>query len=565
MRIQQFILENFRSITHLQLNDIQNLNCFIGAHNSGKTNILTGISVFWDPFIRAKVQKKQLEQKTIPKQDFDTPGSILSYLGNVNSIHGKFKLLLDDKTEILSSWIENSYIRQAFLNIAKSYRINYSVLDFLSEIEKLVDPRSISGFVFDLKLNPESLSYVEEKCFLCLNNGEEIRFNSENLPVILQVIGNIFIRRFQDISFERESLTQNLLKILQDKDYNTISLIEGFLKDILDQEFIFNLGSVGKNIKYGQEVEVTIERAFSSPLWRISSGTTRIIALSYLLTASPMNQIIILDDPGLYLHPKGERALAKKLEKLSKDHQIFLSTHSSRFLIGHAYLVELRKGWTKIRPIRGGKSMKRVVKLLGIRPSDSFGSDVVVFTEGRIDAQVYRVFEDKIKMDSEISKFKRVTYIGVGGWTNIKFALSIELLRSKFVHSKAVAVTDGDIVGSDHYYKIKNNWETVFPKNSFLSLKEECIESLFLNNPIVFIRLSKDLQNKSIPSLDELQKLIALKRNQGVSDKTITMKILEKYLSQEYRSTFAEKLAKCFKREEIPEYIVDFFNQFILS
>lgn len=564
MRIQNLTLENFRSIAHLKLKEIQNLICFIGPHNSGKTNILTGISVFWDPYIRANVQRKQLKQKSYVQHDFDTSGSILSYLSSTNSIHGKFHLKFANKIENLTSWINNSSIRQAFLETSRSNRTSYSVSDFLSEIEMLANLNSINGFIFDLKMNPEFLAFTEERCYLYLSNGEKISFESEKLPIFTQVIGNTFIRRFHDINFEKEFLTRNLVKVLQNNDYKTISLIEKFLKDILDQEFVFKLGDVSKNVKNGQEIEVTIERAFSSPLWRISASTARIISLAYLLIASPVNQIIILDEPGLYLHPKGERALARKLENLSRNHQIFLSTHSSRFLIGHAFIVELRKGWTKINPAQGKKSMKKVAKLLGIRPSDSFGSDVVVFTEGRTDARVYRVFEDKIKENERRSIITRVAYIGVGGWTNIKFVLSVELLRSKFVRSKAVAMTDGDIVGSDHYYKIKSNWEMVFPKNSFLSLKEECIESLFLNNPIVFTRLANDLGTESFPQLDEIKKIIQIERGQGVSDKTITVGIIEKNLNQVYRSLIAEKLAIRFRKEEIPQYIVDFFKEFIL-
>lgn len=564
MRIQNLTLENFRSIAHLKLKEIQNLICFIGPHNSGKTNILTGISVFWDPYIRANVQRKQLKQKPYVQHDFDTtPGSILSYLSSTNSIHGKFHLKFANKIENLTSWINNSSIRQAFLETSRSHRTSYSVSDFLSEIEMLANLNSISGFIFDLKMNPEFLAFTEEKCYLYLSNGEKISFESEKLPIFTQVIGNTFIRRFHDINFEKEFLTRNLVKVLQNNDYKTISLIEKFLKDILDQEFVFKLGDVSKNVKNGQEIEITIERAFSSPLWRISASTARIISLAYLLIASPVNQIIILDEPGLYLHPKGERALARKLEDLSRNHQIFLSTHSSRFLIGHAFIVELRKGWTKISRAQGKKTMKKVVKLLGIRPSDSFGSDVVVFTEGRTDARVYRIFEDKIKTNERRSTIRRVTYIGVGGWTNIKFALSVELLRSKFVRSKAVAMTDGDIVGSDHYYKIKSNWEMVFPKNSFLSLREECIESLFLNNPIVFTRLANEL-GTSFPQLDEIKKIIQIERDQGVSDKTITVGIIEKNLNQVYRSLMAEKLAIHFRKEEIPQYIVEFYTKFIL-
>ncbi len=564
MIIKNLSLENFRSIVFLSLNEIQNLNSFIGPHNSGKTNILTGISVFWDPYLRARVQRKKLKDSLgyQTKQDFGTPGSILSYLGNTKYIHGTFELILNSKKENLSSWMKNEVIQRSFIEISKSFKKTYSVQNFLSELEKLTDPSAITGFIFDLNLDSEFLSFTEEKCFICLSDGEKVQFDSEQLSIFIQVLGNVFFRRFHDIYSERKSLNNNLVKILQNRDYKAISLIEGFLKEILDQEFVFRLGNPTKSEKNQQEVEVTIERAFTSPLWRISSSTARIIALAHLFTSSPVNQIIILDDPGLHLHPKGERALARKLESLSNDNQIFLSTHSSRFLIGHAYLVELRKGWTKISSVRGRRSMKRIVKLLGIRPSDSFGSDVVVFVEGRTDARVYRVFEDKLK--SKVLRPTRVTYIGVGGWTNIKFTLSIELLRSKFVRSKAIAITDGDIVESDTYLKIKGSWGMVFPKETFLSLKEECIESLFLNNPAIFIRLTNNLGKDTFPDIEKLKAIITKKRNQGISDKTITVTIIEKYLNQKYRSSTAEKLAMMFKKEEIPQYLVEFYTQFIL-
>ena len=91
MIIKNLSLENFRSIVSIKLNEIQNLNSFIGPHNSGKTNILTGISVFWDPYLRAKVQRKKLKDSLgyQTKQDFSAPESILSYLGNTKFIHGK--------------------------------------------------------------------------------------------------------------------------------------------------------------------------------------------------------------------------------------------------------------------------------------------------------------------------------------------------------------------------------------------------------------------------------------------------------------------------------------------
>ncbi|MHA2074821.1 MAG: AAA family ATPase, partial [Candidatus Hodarchaeales archaeon] len=233
MRIKNFSLENFRSIASIELDDIPNLNSFIGPHNSGKTNILTGISVFWDPYLRAKVQRKQLKNSLgyQTKQDFGTPGSILSYLDNTKFIHGTFELSFSNEEEKLSSWKDNEFIKRSFNEITNTQRKTYPLSKFISELELLTDPSAITGFIFDLNLNPEFLSFTEEKCYLCLQTGEKVLFNSEGLSIFLQVLGNVYFRRFHDIYSERESLNNNLVKILQNRDYNAISLIEEFLKD----------------------------------------------------------------------------------------------------------------------------------------------------------------------------------------------------------------------------------------------------------------------------------------------------------------------------------------------
>jgi len=556
MYIHNLTLHNFRSIPRLKL-IFQSLNCFIGPHNSGKTNILDGISIFWDPSIRAKVQQNQL--KISLGQQVQQAPPILSYIGKTNTIRGVFELEVDKSIE---SWRENDYLRDIFTSTSFIHTQKRS-LDtfngFFENLETITNLSAISALKFDMTLSQEQLMFVEQQCYLRLKDAEYIPFESNDLPIIQQAIGSAFIRRFQETS-EHEFLNENISRIIKNKDYRAITAIESFLNDVIGQKFVFGLGQYYN----GQEIEVTIEQAFTSPLWRMSAGTLRIISLAYLLTASPVNQIIIIDDPGLYLHPKGERKLRRKLESFSKDHQLIFSTHSTRLLIGHAYLVELSQGWTKVRPIYGEKSMKKVVKLLGIRPSDSLGADVVVFVEGRTDARVFRAFEDILLGNQSRVSQNRISYIGVGGWTNMKFVLSIELLKSKFVQSHALAITDGDIVSSETYNKVKKNWASVFPENTFLSLKEDSIESLFVNNPMVFLRIASKIQN-GLPSINELQEFIYKKKERRLSDKSIVQDILAKYFGRRYGSSIAELLAKKFLIHEIPEYLVSFFNEYILQ
>jgi len=97
------------------------------------------------------------------------------------------------------------------------------------------------------------------------------------------------------------------------------------------------------------------------------------------------------------------------------------------------------------------------------------------------------------------------------------------------------------------------------------SLKEECIESLFLNNPKIFLRLLKE-KDRTIPSVSELLDYITKKRNRGISDKTITRELVLKYnISRKYSSALAERLARQFKDDEIPNYLVEFYKTHILK
>ncbi|WP_455140088.1 ATP-dependent nuclease [Candidatus Hodarchaeum mangrovi] len=559
MQLAKLSLRNFRSIANLSLSDLKSLNCFIGPHNSGKSNLLEGISVFWDGAFRAENQLQFPQEEVISSYNFE---NLLSYFGDSKSISGEFHLRVNDD---IQSWQDNEILRNIFVETAKFYRYsqaNQIFDEFLDLLTQITSHGEISHFVFNLSLQKELYTILEKKIYLQLRNGEKIPFPEEKVApeIIQEFFSRAFFSYFQTDSDFNRSLHTNLLNLLHEKNYQILSLIEEFLQDVLSQRFHFELGARTRNNH--QIIDVTIENAFTNPLWKISSSTKRIISLAWLLTCSPIGRIVIVDEPSLFLHPRGERALARKLEQFSRNHQIFFSTHSTRLLIGHAYLVDLHNGWTRIRPIKGEKTMKKVVNILGIQPSDSFGSDVVVFVEGRTDERVYRVFEDIIIGSGIRAAKNRVSFIPVGGWTNMKFVISIELLKSKFVRSRAVAITDGDILNSDNYDRVRNNWEMVFPKNTFFSLTEESIESLFLNNSVIFPRC---FTNSDSITIDQLNEYIQKRRNRGIPDKAILIELLEIYYGKRYRVPLAEALAKKFTKEEIPKDLQNFFISQILS
>ena len=53
------------------------------------------------------------------------------------------------------------------------------------------------------------------------------------------------------------------------------------------------------------------------------------------------NEIFLIDEPALHLHPKGQKDVLKIIEVLSKSHQIIYSTHSP-FLISKNFPQRIR-------------------------------------------------------------------------------------------------------------------------------------------------------------------------------------------------------------------------------
>lgn len=59
-----------------------------------------------------------------------------------------------------------------------------------------------------------------------------------------------------------------------------------------------------------------------------SEGLNGAISLFIHLMSIPENTIILLDDPGVHLHPSAQKDILKLMKRMSKEKQIFFSTHS---------------------------------------------------------------------------------------------------------------------------------------------------------------------------------------------------------------------------------------------
>jgi len=109
---------------------------------------------------------------------------------------------------------------------------------------------------------------------------------------------------------------------------------------------------------------------------------------------APEGMLLLFDEPGIHLHPQGQKDLLREMERLAKNNQIVYATHSP-FMIDRnhpASTLLVRKGFTKkdlgtrivYKPY--GKNWHSLHAALGITPADAFfPPDRVLVVEGSSD------------------------------------------------------------------------------------------------------------------------------------------------------------------------------------
>lgn len=156
----------------------------------------------------------------------------------------------------------------------------------------------------------------------------------------------------------------------------------------------------------------------------------------------PEGFVLLFDEPGIHLHPKGQKDLLRELRRLSVRNQIVYSTHSP-FMIDRndpAAAVLVQKGLRQ--PQRGtrlvtrpyGQNWAAVQGALGITASDSFfPADRVLLVEGRSD-KLY------------IGKYMTLCQKGTGADLNFLTVMDAEVREQVEDYVRMLLANDREIV-----------------------------------------------------------------------------------------------------------------------
>ncbi len=492
MKLIKFRIQNFRSITDSGWIDVNNLTCFVGLNEVGKSNILLALSKL-NPSEGAESIEDSLDYPATNEysnDDDELKKKIFAtalFKANTEDINGINTIIeLHNYNVPLVRRVEK--IKNEYFSFARNYKDE--VVIRLSNSEGMEGKHFFNGrnqkmFRAVCQILPKFLHYSEYECLDSYINlpkatsrikeyddsVNENYFQESSLKNLLKYFNLETPDKFNEwFTLKNEGQQSKQKKLMTSKSESLSKKFNEWWPDS-NCNFAFRLNGDVLEISVKDEQrknEIDLEQRSAGLKW----------AFSFFLTflADKRNNsedyILLLDDPGLTLHPIAQRALMELFQTISKKTQLLYTTHLP-FLIDGNNLDNVYKVYAD----KNDKSTKvtsdlqlddeenriqPVYAAIGIRAAESLfiDSDIVV-VEGESDQFYLSMIQNYLKTtDFKINR--NLAFIPAGGAKNIKNIVSVILGFKE--DEKPYVLVDSDSAGKDakkslrgKFYKTEQN------------------------------------------------------------------------------------------------------------
>ncbi|OJV28679.1 MAG: hypothetical protein BGO32_02370 [Bacteroidetes bacterium 37-13] len=444
IRIKKIQIKRYRSINDLTLNidESYNISTICGRNNVGKTNVLRAIALF---FNEIEYDKKI----DMPERKQFTGGS--------------------SKFPVITIWFEEGSDKY---EISKNYD---------------TPKESKEDFLFDGIKNGTNLT--EKEIIIFLKKIEFFYLESINIS-FPKTIGLLINEDFFEIEFGKTRLSKEKKKIkdnLVKAQIGIQKVLNDLVKEInpIFKEFENNWGidfDVPKDYNRFREllsndINFRLIDDTQTPIQSKGSGLQRLahilinLRIIQKLSENGKNCILLIDEPDIYLHSGLQKILKQKINELSSNVQIFITTHSKLFIdtytMKNVFLLDLdvEKKYSKRKEKYSNdlstylidytevSGQQKVKNSLGIQDDDYLSiSPVNIIVEGREDVKylssLFKVFG-----------FEDHNFIPAGGAQNIKNQLQHFNFKAKDYITKPYfkIIFDNDVEGRDAFDKVKED------------------------------------------------------------------------------------------------------------
>jgi putative ATP-dependent endonuclease of the OLD family len=421
MKIKRLLVYNFRSIKELDINT-SDLCALIGPNSSGKSNILRAIDLVlgegWTT--KAKIARELFndpEKPIIIEIEFVNPIVYTNKNGYDESI-AKIKLDMKLTPELYAKTTVNEdatfYSQEQFKKLCHFI--------YIPSERQLSSELRVSQWTMLGKL----MKIVYEN-YINKYGGNEQKLKKD-------FAGKIKLaKEFLEDDFAKEQITFDKFKASFRKHCveNSSGLASEF-EPILD---IYNLNWFYKTLQIHVKEDIP-EKHFDSE--EVGAGMQNLLMISIFQTYAELmggKVVFGIEEPEMYLYPQAQRALYKNLIKLSKDTQIFYSTHNQNFVDASRPddIVLLRKNVDKgtyklerdeyFSEETAEKRWHKIYTHFNTERNELFFAKKVILVEGDSDKILYSTLcEDRWGIDLDA---KGVSIISCGGKGGVNYFVGV--------------------------------------------------------------------------------------------------------------------------------------------
>lgn len=631
MILNEVTIRNFRSIKELDINPEPRCQIFVGEIEAGKSNILKAISYLSkESKPQKKDVREPSDGENIDMSYIDYDFKFTEEEHNIIFNHFKdiiyfpeTKRLLIDKKDCKLCLQElfkeiMGFIRVNFKKETRSTNI-FNIPDFEFESNwKLVSAKQTTLVVKNTKDGTEidiskykilDTKDLEIPTTAILENLTESNFKNLVAEFIIELINknipNVIFWEYNDKNllppkvnlanfckdpsmckplkamFDLEGII-NINEQIQDAQSKNRNSLKNLLKRVAKTttKHFQSVWPDYKNVEFtlepdGEDIVIAIKDTYNDyNLSDRSDGFKRFVTFLLLISAknksnSLVNSIIIVDEPEISLHIKGQKYLRDELINISKNNIVFYSTHSIFMIdknnIDRHYIVKKEKEVTNIKQVDKSNYMDEEVILnaLGYSIFESLKEFNIVF-EGWTDKQLFATSITRIptQYKNDINILKEYGTCFSEGVKDIKATCNI----LDMIPRKYLVLSDGDQPAKEkqkEFNKYNNN--TWYRYDEIYSTRKIITSEDFIKTNILYSELTKQLKAQNIQvtitEQDIIQapngriKIIEDKLKQQNIDKVVIKKILH---------DLKENIFSNLKNSQIEDDYYDFLKDLVI-
>ncbi|GLB29502.1 hypothetical protein LAD12857_14250 [Lacrimispora amygdalina] len=455
MQIISVHIKNFKSIENMEITDIENALILVGKNNTGKTGILDAIRAAANAYEVTKEDFNEKKQKieiimtlAITQDDLE-----LFHRAGIVSQYKRFETWLHDFTAKLPSYQEGklSFTYQASWNGETRFfdgyhKNNRYIKEVMPRLYYIDSQRELNQFQNDLLL------FQEDDQLSRLRNHVCIFDSARACCQCFQCIGLINQKKPEELAvYETAKLLEYKMYQLNLNDF-AARVNENYKKNGGYEEIRFSLICDPNEMFKVTAETYHEERGKTNPISNLSNGMRSLYMLSlleaYTEDGKRIPNIIIVEDPEIFLHPQLQKTSSEILYRLSKKNQVIFTTHSPNMLFNFT-----RRQIRQVVLDRGGYSVVKektdidvILDDLGYGAIDLLGVSFVFIVEGKQDKSRLPLLLEKYYSEiyDKEGNLSRISIITTNSCTNIKTYANLKYMNQVYLRDQFLMIRDGD-------------------------------------------------------------------------------------------------------------------------